>query len=706
MGRLQIDIFCAQRSSSGIKAALLAMILVSVLANPPKLSGEKCDSMNACAGDLICASLDYGGNLPAVCGAGKGFESYDCFCTPSSGLGKCPGTATIGTCPPGEACMMRSGSAATCLSCALLRNSSSLFLVNSSDTSCTVSASPWPTPTPTFSPVGGGIGELCTIDTSCTSSPSIDGVDCYESDGITLNPDFRVECFPLPPVRCECALERYSPPCASSADCRPNHVCALDTFGSERRCISCGAILQRIQFQLVDRSDSCEGATPAPIPQLLLGPNGQSDDSCSHPSACNTTAGLTCLQNNNEKCVRGVYCSCKPLRRVTQCATSSDCPVYEACIADMGRTSTDQINYPFCTSLGIIPASDSETSKVLGRDQIRYPTALPGITGQTCEYDWECKSPRRCQHIAERQFGRCAGRQNCVCNPIIPAVCLSDTDCDDGEICVNVVGARSKPFCTGEDFLSRDKLLFRVQSDGGGNDDEIVTDEPIEQGSKLAGEPCFTNVDCRSGATCKHVMEEFAACEGRRGCVCNDPSECHKNSDCAPGEMCYIKTDASLSILPTCLSESVVQASTWKYNLVEPEETSEATPTSDDNESEDDEVCIDADALLHVPVSELVYGRHGRRATVLCNSDGSCATPGHLVEWQGSNMLMRTYCARWAPNGCVRKVMRVNSPVMRWNKRIRVPSKTGGLHYSAFAARFGTNVEEILLRAIVRVGRF
>lgn len=62
-------------------------------------------------------------------------------------------------------------------------------------------------------------------------------------------------------------------------------------------------------------------------------------------------------------------------------------------------------------------------------------------------------------------------------------------------------------------------------------------------------------------------------------------------------------------------------------------------------------------------------------------------------------MMMRSYCRKVA---CVEKRMYVNS--MRYKKGLRVGSRTDGLLYTAFAARFETSVEESVLRGAVRVG--
>lgn len=104
-------------------------------------------------------------------------------------------------------------------------------------------------------------------------------------------------------------------------------------------------------------------------------------------------------------------------------------------------------------------------------------------------------------------------------------------------------------------------------------------------------------------------------------------------------------------------------------------------------------------AVKHLSGWQVVYDRH-RWANVLCDMDGSCATPGHVVVWEGIPMLMSTYCNENAQ--CSRKQMYVNNP--KWEKAVRVDSSTSGLHFTAYAATWETALEETLLRHIVKIG--
>lgn len=109
-------------------------------------------------------------------------------------------------------------------------------------------------------------------------------------------------------------------------------------------------------------------------------------------------------------------------------------------------------------------------------------------------------------------------------------------------------------------------------------------------------------------------------------------------------------------------------------------------------------ICVDARALAHMKPEELVFERHNL-AKVLCDGNDSCATPGHMVDFKGRVMMMRTYC-EMVP--CEQRKVHVNSPKFR--RRLRVKSRTDGLHYTAFAARFATRGEEMALSTLSRIG--
>lgn len=162
---------------------------------------------------------------------------------------------------------------------------------------------------------------------------------------------------------------------------------------------------------------------------------------------------------------------------------------------------------------------------------------------------------------------------------------------------------------------------------------------------------------------------------------------CTSNDACADGEECY----GDWLTPPRCIS--VIARDFFKVK--EPQGDSGG---NDSSSRVSDTGCVDATALRHFQHQQLTLDKH-IRAKVFCDSFGSCATPGHMVMSEGKAMMMRSYCGLVE---CTSEVMLVNSP--RWDRALRVKSKTEALEYTAFAARWESKAEEHVLRTAVRVG--
>lgn len=227
---------------------------------------------------------------------------------------------------------------------------------------------------------------------------------------------------------------------------------------------------------------------------------------------------------------------------------------------------------------------------------------------------------------------------------------------------------------------------------------------------------CEVPADCDIGETCVNIPNEIAAgsSTAAEGKVCLDnsqvpffetPTKCSTDEPCPPNDACVRIVDLSFCV--SNVSQDTTQV---------PDPTSVSVdnlPPTDDEGNEDanddgdaqpsasaeaNETCIAAKSLGHLPQHMLVYKHHvlGR---VLCDAQGSCATPGHMIHFHGEAMMMMTYCGRV---GCEEDVMHVNSP--RYRRNLRISSDTDGLTFTAFAARYGSLAEENVLRAVVWMG--
>lgn len=140
-------------------------------------------------------------------------------------------------------------------------------------------------------------------------------------------------------------------------------------------------------------------------------------------------------------------------------------------------------------------------------------------------------------------------------------------------------------------------------------------------------------------------------------------------------------------------------------------DSGEADVDEDDSNDNDEDVstlddgsCIGAHHLVDldsIMVDEgLVYASH-RRAAALCDSVGSCATAGHIVTFNETPMMMKSYCSMVT---CTRRVMLVNSPRFNIGTRTVIKSHTHGLMFTPFAARYQSRLEERALGWLVRIG--
>lgn len=309
----------------------------------------------------------------------------------------------------------------------------------------------------------------------------------------------------------------------------------------------------------------------------------------------------------------------------------------------------------------------------------------------------------------------CTEGGNCLCLGSLKCKC--DDDCRDGEVCS---GVEAEPLCFGPKYLNTIEGATHIPCPG-------LTGATCREDNA-----CLDDRICRAGGGDNCVFDDILCdsavlrcSDDDRVCYCFKEQSCSCEMGCAGEEVC-----AKFPSGGKCVVQRIVDSSGF-LNLIScedddsgsvivpgpeepepsdlPQDEEELTPTvlPDSNEPEPNEpepnepepaeeaVCVDADALDGL---DLVFREHVR-GNVLCDSFGSCATAGHIVTFRNNAMMMKTYCGIV---GCTRKLMLVNSP--RRVRGLRVPSRTDGLEYTAFAARYATRAEEVVLTIAVRVG--
>lgn len=388
------------------------------------------------------------------------------------------------------------------------------------------------------------------------------------------------------------------------------------------------------------------------------------------------------------------------------------------CTCDMERPCRNRLN----CSKGEICAELSDPffgkfdpvciSAVAALDLPEWSPFNPGLTMDSCRANKDCVGSRVCRLDEGDRKTRCQpSDKKCVCVPRKPNFCPTlgiSEGCELGERCGGVTGdGNVTPTCVSESALQSRKDVFTL-------------------GGRLGFEACERKTDCAAGRECVLGQDEgLDFCKGREGCVCRSEREqCSKNGkitrDCLVGEVCVeVKGENATHCASQCrvieevnflpVENDAVLVCPSISPLPQVGEPLEELPmasgeiemvTQEPEVSEVEEgVCVDAELLGEWEESgRLVFDQH-RWAHVMCDMSGSCATEGHMVRWNGRAMMMKRYCDLV---GCTRKKLLVNSP--RWERGVRVETRTEGLEFAAFAARYGSRIEEHVLRMAMGLG--
>lgn len=336
-----------------------------------------------------------------------------------------------------------------------------------------------------------------------------------------------------------------------------------------------------------------------------------------------------------------------------------------------------------------------------------------GFTFDQCSETTVCKGDRTCVRTVPGSVETCGSSKGCFCRPPDLTRCDADTDCETPDEKCGVTRDKD-PVCQSATVISGNNDVRGVNDPPPSDDDDSPSapQPPVEvpEGG-LTGDSCTIDAECRGIRTCNMVQDDViqGCVRGETQCRCYPlvPRLCGSDSECEPGERCAVFEEPGVK--PFCVSQARIAES----DAIQFLEGDKPTPTADaagGQVKEDgsapqaitadaaDASCVDARALSHLRANELVFRSH-RRARVLCDGAGSCATAGHIVVFRGRGMCMRTYCGMV---GCTAGLMEVNSP--KWRRGTRVRSRTEGLLYTAYAARWATWAEEGVLTALVRAG--
>lgn len=369
-----------------------------------------------------------------------------------------------------------------------------------------------------------------------------------------------------------------------------------------------------------------------------------------------------------------------------------------------------------------------------------------GVTFDLCTQDSDCRAPRTCLGLdANNETIACAyaTSKSCFCVPERLILCdfpdadLDPESCPSGERCVDFYSIDSEIClsCQMAEYLSDEDVFsisdipdppscvknFSSESFVDFNWSAVEPVTPVPNGGKN-GDSCTSDGHCVSPRTCisRDGIDSSESCTSDyyADCICLDTSRlfrCTSQEECDDvGEKCVTTRTSSDEYSGVCISTTAYGASNNAVTITSRDvgttgstgligsgsgDRSGGGIGDGSGDGSSNGVCIDAIALRHLPKSQLVFAQH-RRASVLCDKWGSCATRGHMVEYHGEVMSMGTYCARHVE--CTRRVIAVNSPKMGWG--VRIVSNSPGLSFTALAARYETQFEESALKVVAMFG--
>lgn len=710
-------------------SVILCLIAISfspvVDASGSNATLDPCQSDDDCRVGLLCA---VGNNFCTPVATG-------CKCIPVLGEAvNCTNPSTI--CPEAEGCAKSIKSGNTiCVSCNIIASDPN-YVAATDRPVCVTTPTPVPKPSRSPGPFRRSL-DLCSETNLCDQ-----GFQCSDVKGEICSNAF-------PP--CFCLYKNTDDSeCSATKDCvHPDETCLRYFVGNSTVCGSCSALKTDPRRLAVQDDGKCDDASTRTPPEDYAPSLGLAGDACVNDGEC--SPGYTCLESPGKKCSNSYFCLCVSEGGINQnCSGNADCQEGELCAQGL-----DKNTLPQCTSLSVYLSAEVGVYTLVDG----VPSRGTSVSYDSCDTDYDCVDGLFCTHLSDSIYiGGCLSRKGCTCTGPIMEQCTNSSSCRDKEICVEVPDSEQMPYCYSENVARLDPYVRPVSEISGWT-------PAILPSNGWASDSCQANSDCRGDLVCQHYLERGGSCEGRDMCVCKYRKSgdlCNSTATCGDGEVCVVVIDSMKPKSGSCVSIEVMRLDFYSGTYVEfnngqmsplklptpggnppsqtpsvtssesssitsaptdsptpsaseltvvslqPTETAEMPPLGTDPAGEpsestppdDNAVCVDSAALAHLDVNDLVFKNH-RRAAVLCDAQSACATPGHIVLWHNEPMMMRTYCQQ-AGVQCTHSVRMVNSPRLR--KKLRLFSRTDGLIFTAFAARYATRVEEHVVSHVFRLG--
>lgn len=505
-----------------------------------------------------------------------------------------------------------------------------------------------------------------------------------------------------------CFCLNYNNDCSSSTTCSSSEACVkLLPDARESYCVDCYAILRRSPAPIhLDSHHSCSTPSLTPTAYPVPSISNDSGDECFNSNDCSSYCASVSIDGSLTSCGSSAgECFCVELN-YDGCYNSLDCHIREACVNYIENST-----YSYCMSCNGIskispkPVVVDESHYCNGN--IPVDETFSGSTFSFCHRtgsfvfcDGYCGQMKNDGSVSRCDFDS----QPCFCLDFFEG-CTSSTTCSPMEGCVKLLPNASNGYCVDcYAILRRSPAPIHVDAlHSCFTPSPIPTPFRVPSISDDSGDECSISNDCSN--SCASVdsygsLDNCSYLDDDCFCVQSRDNTCNSSSSCYFGEAC-VKYDEN-STHSYCMScKGIDRANLRDMGISYVDEDHFCEYFDVDVPETDNDICLSMNHITHLTRDELVFPAH-RRAFVLCDRNGSCATPGHMVAFEGRYMMMKTYCMRNRNAKCVRRVTLVNSPRMR--RRLRIASNSKGLEFTTLAAKYGTSGEEMCLAFILKVG--
>lgn len=484
----------------------------------------------------------------------------------------------------------------------------------------------------------------------------------------------------------------------------------------------------------------------------------------------NDGSKITCpFANQFEYIGHAAGCACLDYTRT--CNTSDDCQITETCVklfpSSVQSICISCLSLPTrhpnpIEQIGSQPRCPSPTPYAVKspyhqrNGHLQRCRKYSDCDGHICVTETNNGSMTLCENLST----------GCVCFDLFAEnECQTSDDCQMGERCVKLYDTSQRATCvpcSALTSLSHKRvplpvLIDAVVDSNNNNDttstgsnirtpcDRILSVKDTEMYVTSHLQRCTDNFQakrCGIGLSCNTLTNGgyIRSCQyNSQTCFCLNSTAsnaCVSSTDCSSGDItdtdvgCYKLTENAKVgyCLPKSSLSNLNPSPIPFYNIsgspgstshgeddreteTEVEENTERNyqvfnDSSEPSEEPEPSMCIAAHALKHLPRDSLIYSVDVQ-AFVLCDPMMNCATPGHIIIYQGVAMMMKSYCQqlqilKGVEKPCTKKVMHVNS--IRMGKRRRISSSDEAFQYTALAARAETTIEEGFLALIIRIG--